>query len=735
MATNNNIISFGQHQNQVLETSHQKAITSCRLILASLLPKYFDFFSHLDDSLFKLAEQAQSNLQQEEFFAVMRHFRVQQNNVKQQFTNLVLTDYDNFWSQPPVAAHSEKSSLKDVTPELSLMQNDVLEEEIALEKITEKGSHDCRSEIYQLERRFSYMLDTHKEIDNPLSLSKIAAHLKTVISSLTNDIAIKLVAYKHFEQYSIDILATTYQSINDELIQQGILSNIPHGARKQGTSSNRIAPSSNSRQASQSNEEEEYEDSAIFDDLRHLLNNSRQKRTTSTKNTTSSTAQLNTLVSILSNLQHQTEIQPNYNDNGRLVLPDLRQTLQASLNQKQADGSIVHQSMSNIDEDTLNIISFLFEFILEDGAIPSPIRALLARLQLPMLKVAITDKTFFSKKNHTARRLLNNLAKVSTGWDHTNGTDDLLFKQIDSIVTAILTQFETDMQIFDDLNSQLNQFIAQQEKSSEFTEHRITTATEGHEKLALSQQEVDKVINELLVQYSPVPKTVLALIDEGWKKVLRLRYLQKGENSTEWKEAVDIMEKLLWSVQPKSDPDARKELIETIPLLVKSLRTNLSGASFNQYKITKLFKELQECHLKSLNGHSHDQSDLQYIEKEAEITHDDEPNLLDSVAIDKKQLTDEEALQKATELAVGTWLEVTENEQVQRMKFSWRSNLTGRCLFVTYQGMKAAEPTLQELASWFQQGRAVIFDQASIPLMDRALVSMKNIIDQEGKVE
>ncbi|MDC9724588.1 MAG: DUF1631 family protein [Gammaproteobacteria bacterium] len=393
--------------------------------------------------------------------------------------------------------------------------------------------------------------------------------------------------------------------------------------------------------------------------------------------------------------------------------------------------------LSRIDEDTMNVITLLFEFVLEDHAIPAPIRALLARLQLPMLKVAITDKTFFSKKNHSARLLLNNLARASTGWDHSNGKQDILLSQIESIVESILTNFDTELDIFSDLNEQLSQFILQQEKSSDFSEQRITKATEGQEKLILAQQEVDNIINELMVQYSPVPKAVVTLIEDGWRQILQLRYLQKGKDSPEWKEVVSLMEELLWSVTPKSAPTERKKLLETIPKLLKSLRDYLGGASFNQHKITALFKGLQECHIKCLNGRKLDEEELQQVDKQ-DIVNDItslKSEELAHIPEEEKVLSDEKALDTAKHLKVGTWLEVKQNGDVQRIKFSWRSNLTGRCLFVTYQGLKAAELALAELANWFQQGQAVVLDQAGEPLMDRALVSMKDTIEKQSASE
>ncbi|NOQ81679.1 MAG: DUF1631 family protein [Methylophaga sp.] len=740
MAVSNNIISFGSHHDKSNEqlSHHKKEIQACRKLVAESLPKCFEFLNNLDDSLFKLADQAETNQLQGDYFEIMRRFRVQKDSIKKQFSQLILSDFDAFWSQPLTKEKITKTgnsySEDNLDSELSLMQNDELEEEIAIKRIEAKCDSILGNELRQLNSRFAHMLNTTSPIDNPLSISKIALHLQKVISPITSDISIKLVAYKQFEQHAIAEIVTLYQELNDDLIKQNILPKLSNKRRK----SLPKTPATNNDRAASSNsfdDEDELEDSVIFDELRQLLGRAKHE-TSSIPANSASTANINTIISALSSLQQQANTQIKYDASGEITLPDLQQSLLSNLHQTRADGSVINQSISTIDEDTLNVIAFLFEFILEDRAIPSPIRTLLARLQLPMLKVAISDKSFFSKKSHAARVLLNNLAKVSTGWDHSNGMDDILFKQIESIVTTILTDFDTDITIFTILNKQLNQFTEQQEQNSDSTEKRITQTTEGQEKLIAAQQEVDVIIHQLLTQYSPVPKAVVTLIEDSWRQVLKLRFLQKGKDSPEWKTAVSLMEQLLWSVTPKTEPTERKKLLETIPQLLKSLREILSGASFNQPKITALFKDLQKCHIKCLNGNRLEQNELQKIEEhpqpsDVENVHED----LIPIPEEKKILSDDDALNAAKQLQVGTWLEVTQDEQSQRIKFSWRSNLTGRCLFVTYQGLKAAELAISELASWFQQGQAVILDQATKPLMDRALVSMKDTIDKQNHSE
>jgi len=737
----NNIISFGsrQYNAPTRKTPQTRAIRACRHVLKESLSDCFNFFNSLDDSLFKLADQAENNQQQDEYFVIMRQFRIKKDDIKQQFTQLTLEDFDTFWQKPLIKVRvkdSEPSNM-DAGLELSLMQNDALEQDIALKQIATKGDLILGGQLHRLDRRFSHLLSSEETFENPLSSDYIAKNVKKIISPITSNIAVLLLTYKQFEQFSLPLIVQVYEDLNAELIEHDILPTLNHKVRK---SLSRNAPAVSTHALSSNNPitvddiDASQEDDVIFDDILQLLTQI-SNRSVSTHPNSGPPATLDTVIAALSNLQQQ-RTQLTQSGSGAVTLPNLHQSLLTLLNQTKADGSIVTGSLSRIDEDTMNVIALLFEFILEDRAIPAPIRALLARLQLPMLKVAITDKTFFSKKSHVTRLLLNNLARASTGWDHSNGHQDILFSKIESIVTSILTDFDTDMQIFSDLNNQLTQFMQQQEKNSNFSEKRIAKATEGQERVQLAQQEVGDIINQLMTRYSPVPKAVVTLIEVNWKQILRLRFLQKGKDSSEWKNAVSLMEELLWSVAPKSDPADRKKLLETIPKLLKSLRHALSGPSFNQHKITALFRELQQCHIKCLNGDKLEADELQAINKQDNTLANVDLNseTLTPIPESQKVMSDEEALTIAKQLKIGTWLEITKNDQVQRIKFSWRSNLTGRCLFVTYQGLKAAEVALNELASWFQQGQAAVLDQAAEPLMDRALVSMKETIEHQDEV-
>jgi hypothetical protein len=96
-----------------------------------------------------------------------------------------------------------------------------------------------------------------------------------------------------------------------------------------------------------------------------------------------------------------------------------------------------------IDVMTLDIVALLFDFILDDQRIPDALKALIGRLQIPVLKVAMLDKDFFSHKTHPARLLLDALAAAAFGWDASEGHEGGLYLKSTVWCRASLTAMTT----------------------------------------------------------------------------------------------------------------------------------------------------------------------------------------------------------------------------------------------------------------------------------------------------
>ena len=138
------------------------------------------------------------------------------------------------------------------------------------------------------------------------------------------------------------------------------------------------------------------------------------------------------------------------------------------------------QKANQLESMTIEMVAMLFDFIFETKDLPDGIKALLARLQIPVLKAAMLDGAFFAKKSHPARLLVNELAQAGLGWSPVMGQDDPLYRQIEKIVHAVLERFADDLALFEELRGDLQAFLAEEEQAAE--QNIATTAEEINQR-------------------------------------------------------------------------------------------------------------------------------------------------------------------------------------------------------------------------------------------------------------
>jgi hypothetical protein len=119
-----------------------------------------------------------------------------------------------------------------------------------------------------------------------------------------------------------------------------------------------------------------------------------------------------------------------------------------------ADRKIPPQS----NDMSIDMVAMIFDYILNDRNIAVPMRALLGRLQIPLVKVAMLEREFFSSKAHPARQLLNGLAATAMGWDEQLGHEDPSYRKVEAIVQTIVDEFESDISLFSRLLDDLETF-------------------------------------------------------------------------------------------------------------------------------------------------------------------------------------------------------------------------------------------------------------------------------------
>jgi hypothetical protein len=257
--------------------------------------------------------------------------------------------------------------------------------------------------------------------------------------------------------------------------------------------------------------------------------------------------------------------------------------------------------LGQMDALTLDIVSMLFDEIFDDARVAVAMKGLIGRLQIPMLKVALLDKSFFSDKAHPARRLLDALGEIGLGlpedFDHT----DALYKQIEAVLQELIDGFREEMQIFDDSREQLERLIAEQNRDAEQEAARVARGIEQKEKLELAKAVAQDEIKRRAAQRK-IPRVVLKFLAEQWVKLLLVAHAKHGADSELWKAALATMDALIWSVTPKPSLEERRTLGNKLPGLLKRLSAGMRMIRVDDDTRKQFFSKLMRCHTNIING-------------------------------------------------------------------------------------------------------------------------------------
>ena len=262
-------------------------------------------------------------------------------------------------------------------------------------------------------------------------------------------------------------------------------------------------------------------------------------------------------------------------------------------------GSSVDQS----DALTMDIVAMLFDQIFGDKRVPYALKVLIGRLQIPVVKVAVLDKKFFSKKSHPARRLLDTLGEFAFGLDETFDQNSPVYKKLEGIVQRLLDGFEDDIQIFEALNEELLALVRDENQRAE------NAAKDAARKIAYMERlEVGKAVAQFEIkrraESNRISQLVLTFLADEWVKLLLLAYARHGNESDAWKSALETMDLLIWSVNHKQSVDERRKLAAMLPGLLKRLQAGLEGVGTDPDRRKKFFSRLMRLHTKVISGNA-----------------------------------------------------------------------------------------------------------------------------------
>ncbi len=399
---------------------------------------------------------------------------------------------------------------------------------------------------------------------------------------------------------------------------------------------------------------------------------------------------------------------------------------QAASDLRQRTSDLKRVASTSSEKATIEIVALMFQSILAEDRIPPAVRVWFARLQMPVLRVAISEPEFFGSLQHPARRLIDRMGSCVLGFDATV-TGGALEIEIKRVVQVIEQYPETGRRVFqlvyDEFTKFLSRFLSEQGSAARV----VTVAQQLEQKETLAIQYTIEMRN--LLNDMPVREEIREFLFKIWAEVLAIAGMKNGAQHKDTIILKQAAADLVWAASAKPNRNDRARVIADLPKLLHLLRLGMSMLGMTQ--------PVQDQHLKIISDTLADafmsKTDAISLERIEEMSKRlanledylsdedvgdlplDTENLVMMIGIDASDIEviadggsqpSEAMTAWANELQLGAWFSLDHNSKVSQVQFAWRSTRKQLHLFASTDGRNFLIQA-RRLAAYLQAGLLV----------------------------
>jgi hypothetical protein len=391
------------------------------------------------------------------------------------------------------------------------------------------------------------------------------------------------------------------------------------------------------------------------------------------------------------------------------------------------------------DEDTIDLVGMLFEYMLNDPVLPAVAKALISHLHTPYLKVAIIDRQLLSDSDHPARLLLDSLVEAGSHWIDERNLKRGIYPDMQNVVDRVLKEFSDNLDLFNNLLKLFRKKMEEFKRKSDILEKRAQDSVKGKEKLSIARQRATQEMRARSFS-EHLPQVAKNFLEQTWvdKLIFILLRHPDGELSDEWKDALHIADDITWAFEPKASDTEQRELEQSLPALRISIEEGLvSLGGFHQEKSKALFELLTSPQTARSATLANQVKVASSPPKPAPARQTAKPSTPSEQAAKPEEIPEAELamMEKLRKIQFGTWFEVTgpSGKEVQRVKLSWLSPLTSSCMFVDRAGVQTAIKPLRTLAQEIIAGKSKILEDSNDPFVERTLHAIRRMLQRSLK--
>jgi hypothetical protein len=376
------------------------------------------------------------------------------------------------------------------------------------------------------------------------------------------------------------------------------------------------------------------------------------------------------------------------------------------------------------DRTAADVVALLFDYVFRDASLPERMRVVIGRLQVPILKAALLDPSFYHDSKNPARNFLDELASASVGATGDPTYAEALEVVATDAIDTLADSFEIDLGVFEPARLQIARVAEGERRKAALVLAPAIAAAAGAEKIEAERGRVRSTVRDRLAGLE-VPGAVRAFAETIWTDYLTHLLKEHGEHAVASEQALRTLDDLMWSVAAKERTGQKQRLAKMIPGLVMAVRKGCNALAVPAERSKAFLDELYNLHIAAIK--------VPTAGAAPESAAADIPSSLDAAAAaapslqPRTRMVLSAAHDFVAEMVPGTWLEFRSDAGPVPARLAWTGGLRMRYVFASRSGTHTFVRAPEELVHALVTGPVALLLEP-VPLFDRAISAALNVL-------
>lgn len=413
---------------------------------------------------------------------------------------------------------------------------------------------------------------------------------------------------------------------------------------------------------------------------------------------------------------------------------DIGVVQQVATQARETTKELKKQASTESEKATIEIVALMFQSILAEDRLPPGVRVWFARLQMPVLRVALAEPEFFDSLQHPARKLIDRMGSCVMGFEAAAGAGSALEIEVKRVVQTIEQYPETGRRVFELVYGEFEKFLTKYLSEGTQTKRLVTVAQQVEQKESLAIQYTIELRNKL--KDVPISDAIRDFLLKVWGDVMAVAAMQTGAQGADALQYKKTAADLVWAAAAKPNRQERAKVIQDLPNLLQRLRQGMGLMGLSQADQDGHIKVIGDTLAEAFMSKTEaiDRAKVDELGKRLENLEEyfdedsvgdlplDNDNVELMLGIDTANImvisdggtrATEAMVQWGKQLQIGDWFTLEHNGHAANVQFAWRSERGHLNLF--------AAPTGRNYL--IQSGRLAAYLQAGLllPMEEEAL--------------